>query len=159
MYTGREWLPEIGLYDYRNRVYSAELGRFLQNDPIGFDAADLNLYRYVRNDYSNYVDPYGELPPPEWLWHSGCYYLGRPGTPVPPGGIISRFLVKYIPGMYPFAKLHDRFVGYMEQQKYIPDIAYNIPSMAPTFVVAVFAEAVKTVSFIVSWIIQKWGGE
>jgi len=158
MYTGREWLPEIGLYDYRNRVYSAQLGRFLQNDPIKFYGADLNLYRYVNNNYLNYVDPYGDAPPPEWLWHSGCYYLGRPGTPIPPGGIISRFLVKYIPGMYPFAKMHDGFVGYMEQQKYIPDIAYNIPSMVPTFVVAVFAEAVKTVAYIISWMFS-WGGE
>jgi len=59
MYTGREWLPEIGLYDYRNRVYSAELGRFLQNDPIKFYAGDLNLYRYVGNDFLNLIDPEG----------------------------------------------------------------------------------------------------
>ncbi|MGH7955699.1 MAG: hypothetical protein ACREH8_01650 [Opitutaceae bacterium] len=25
MFTGREWLPELGLYDYRNRIYSASL--------------------------------------------------------------------------------------------------------------------------------------
>jgi len=34
LFTGREWLSDIGLYDYRNRVYSPELGRFLQTDPI-----------------------------------------------------------------------------------------------------------------------------
>lgn len=34
MFTGREFLKEVGLYDYRNRVYSQELGRFLQTDPI-----------------------------------------------------------------------------------------------------------------------------
>jgi RHS repeat-associated protein len=39
LYTGREFLKEANLYDYRNRVYSAELGRFLQTDPIRFDAA------------------------------------------------------------------------------------------------------------------------
>jgi len=59
MYTGREWLPEIGLYDYRNRVYSAELGRFLQNDPVKFHAKDINLYRYVNNNFINLTDPNG----------------------------------------------------------------------------------------------------
>jgi len=59
MFTGREWLPEIGLYDYRNRVYSAQLGRFLQNDPVKFHAKDLNLYRYANNNFINLTDPDG----------------------------------------------------------------------------------------------------
>jgi RHS repeat-associated protein len=48
--TGREFLKEANLDDYRNRLYSAELGRFLQTDPIRFDAGDGNLYRYVEKD-------------------------------------------------------------------------------------------------------------
>jgi RHS repeat-associated protein len=60
-FTGREWLSEVGLYDYRNRVYSAELGRFLQTDPIRFSAGDGNLYRYVGNNAVNWVDPLGLL--------------------------------------------------------------------------------------------------
>jgi RHS repeat-associated protein len=59
LFTGREWLSEVGLYDYRNRVYSCELGRFLQVDPIGFDAGDVNIYRYVGNRTINEVDPEG----------------------------------------------------------------------------------------------------
>lgn len=59
MYTGREWLSEVGLYDYRNRMYSSELGRFLQTDPIRFRAGDINLYRYVSNRYTRFVDPSG----------------------------------------------------------------------------------------------------
>jgi RHS repeat-associated protein len=59
LFTGREWITELGLYDYRNRVYSAELGRFLQTDPIQFDAGDGNLYRYVANDTINDNDPDG----------------------------------------------------------------------------------------------------
>jgi len=59
MYSGREWLAQVGLYDYRNRVYSAELGRFLQADPVKFHAGDLNLYRYVNNNYINLADPSG----------------------------------------------------------------------------------------------------
>jgi len=59
LFTGREWLSEAGLYEYRNRAYSAELGRFLQTDPIRFSAGDVNLYRYVSNNPINWVDPLG----------------------------------------------------------------------------------------------------
>jgi RHS repeat-associated protein len=59
LYTGREFVKEVNLYDYRNRVYSAEIGRFLQTDPIQFDAGDVNLYRYVGNDPANFFDPLG----------------------------------------------------------------------------------------------------
>jgi RHS repeat-associated protein len=61
LFTGREWIAELNLYDYRNRVYSAELGRFLQTDPIRFNAGDVNVYRYVRNSVNNYGDPIGLL--------------------------------------------------------------------------------------------------
>jgi RHS repeat-associated protein len=59
LFTGREWVSEIALYDYRNRIYSATLGRFLQTDPIGFEARDVNLYRYVGNGVPSRTDPYG----------------------------------------------------------------------------------------------------
>jgi RHS repeat-associated protein len=52
-------ITELNLYDYRNRVYSAELGRFLQTDPIQFDAGDVNLYRYVGNQVILWSDPLG----------------------------------------------------------------------------------------------------
>jgi len=59
LFTGREWLGQAGIYDYRNRLYSASLGRFLQTDPIRFEAGDVNLYRYVGNDPVNLWDPFG----------------------------------------------------------------------------------------------------
>ncbi len=59
LYTGREWIAEASLYDYRNRVFSPVLGRFLQTDPIGFDGEDVNIYRYVFNMPGDFVDPYG----------------------------------------------------------------------------------------------------
>jgi RHS repeat-associated protein len=64
LFTGREYLAEIGLYDYRNRFYSPSLGRFLQTDPIGFDAGDVNLYRYVGNSTMLLCDPFGTEPVP-----------------------------------------------------------------------------------------------
>jgi len=47
-YTGREFDAETGLYYYRARYYDAAIGRFLQEDPIGF-AGGINFYSYVLN--------------------------------------------------------------------------------------------------------------
>jgi RHS repeat-associated protein len=59
MHTGREWLGELGIYDFRNRFYNPDIGRFLQTDPLGFDAGDMNLFRYCGNDPINRSDPLG----------------------------------------------------------------------------------------------------
>ena len=59
MFTGREYLAELGLYDYRNRDYSPSLGRFIQTDPLRFSAGDMNIYRYCGNNPINASDPTG----------------------------------------------------------------------------------------------------
>src|SRR5438067_466379 len=59
MFTGREYFPELGLYEFRNRFYYPALGRFLQSDPTGFDAGDANLFRYCGGDPINGSDPFG----------------------------------------------------------------------------------------------------
>src|SRR5437588_4250466 len=56
---GARWIPELGLYDDRNRFMSPDLGRFLQPDPIGFKGDSSNLYRYCGNDWANRTDPMG----------------------------------------------------------------------------------------------------
>jgi RHS repeat-associated protein len=56
---GSRWIPELSLYDDRNRFMSPDLGRFLQPDPIGFKGDASNLYRYCANDWANRVDPTG----------------------------------------------------------------------------------------------------
>ena len=59
LFTGQRWIPELGLYDDRNRFMSPDLGRFLQPDPIGFKGDSSNLYRYCGNDWANRSDPMG----------------------------------------------------------------------------------------------------
>src|SRR3954469_10376101 len=57
-YTGQAWLPELGMWYYKARIYSPTLGRFLQMDPVGYKD-DLDLYDYVGNDPVDGRDPTG----------------------------------------------------------------------------------------------------
>jgi RHS repeat-associated protein len=57
-FTGREWDGEIGMYYYRARYYDPKIGRFISEDPIGFEGG-LNRYAYVDNNPVRYTDPAG----------------------------------------------------------------------------------------------------
>ncbi|HEX8240839.1 MAG TPA: RHS repeat-associated core domain-containing protein [Allosphingosinicella sp.] len=63
-YTGQTWLPELGMYYYKARIYSPTLGRFLQADPIGYSGG-MNFYAYVGGDPVNFTDPSGLEEEPE----------------------------------------------------------------------------------------------
>jgi RHS repeat-associated protein len=84
LFQGREWIAELGIYDYRHRMYQPELGRFLQTDPMGlqtegekltpgqkelfspggpateaFGSSEMNLYRYCGDNPTDKSDPLG----------------------------------------------------------------------------------------------------
>ena len=50
---------EVARGDELHRWYDAGVGRWLSQDPIGFAAGDANLYRYMGNGATAYVDPNG----------------------------------------------------------------------------------------------------
>jgi hypothetical protein len=43
------------------RWYDSTTGRWISQDPLGFDAGDSNLYRYVNNRPNDYTDPSGDI--------------------------------------------------------------------------------------------------
>jgi RHS repeat-associated protein len=61
LYTGREWIAELGLSDHRNRFYLPSFGRWINRDPIA-ERGGVNLYAYVSNNGINLFDLMGLCP-------------------------------------------------------------------------------------------------
>jgi RHS repeat-associated protein len=59
-FTGRELDSETGLQFNRARYLDQKTGRWTSQDPLGFEARDVNLYRYVGNSPTNRIDPAGK---------------------------------------------------------------------------------------------------
>lgn len=76
-YTGMYSHQRSGLNMAVNRAYSADLGRFINRDPIA-EEGGINLFAYVNNDPLNLVDPLGEIGhPPRLPRHPICYIERR----------------------------------------------------------------------------------
>ncbi len=61
MFAGMEYDSTTGLYDDHARYYDSVTGRFVSQDPMGFDAGDTDPYRYVGNGPTSAIDPSGEI--------------------------------------------------------------------------------------------------
>jgi RHS repeat-associated protein len=59
LWTGREFAILTGLQYNCNRWYDPRLGRWTNEDPIGFGGGDYNLGRYATNMVTVFVDPLG----------------------------------------------------------------------------------------------------
>ena len=60
-FTARVFDDATGLQYSRARHYDPKVGRFLQQDPIGFAGGDANLYAYTFANPVNYTDPDGQV--------------------------------------------------------------------------------------------------
>ncbi|MDY6944026.1 MAG: RHS repeat-associated core domain-containing protein, partial [Pseudomonadota bacterium] len=60
-YVGQYGVMDEGqnLYFMRARFYDPEIGRFLNEDPLGFEGGDWNLYAYVMGNPGTATDPLG----------------------------------------------------------------------------------------------------
>jgi RHS repeat-associated protein len=89
LHQGGHYDSETGLYDFRNRFYDPDKGRWLNLDPIGFDAGDSNLYRYVYDTPVNAVDPTGL-----WSWKNAFKGAGAGAA----GGAVAGVFFGVVPG-------------------------------------------------------------
>ena len=74
-YTGRQLDTETGLFYYRARMYSAQLGRFCSRDPIGYQSG-FSLLQYVDGDPITGLDPTGEA----CIVYYNCKLIGERGS-------------------------------------------------------------------------------
>ena len=58
-FTGRALDAATALQNNLNRWYDAEVGQWISQDPLGFDAGDTNVQRYVGNEPMQRIDPSG----------------------------------------------------------------------------------------------------
>ena len=51
-----------------HRWFEPQVGRWMSEDPIGFGGRDANLYWYVGNSPTNFIDPTGLIIEPDLAW-------------------------------------------------------------------------------------------
>jgi RHS repeat-associated protein len=82
LFQGLKVADVTGLASARHRDYSASLGRFIERDPIGFDAGDNNWYRFVGNGPTGKTDPSGLVSLAGGGWEPGVITVSG-GSAIP----------------------------------------------------------------------------
>jgi RHS repeat-associated protein len=77
-YAGLFYEQNSRLYLANRRAYDAATGRWLSRDPLGEAVSSINLYRYVKNDPVNLIDPTGAQEAGEPGWEPGYEPTGDP---------------------------------------------------------------------------------
>jgi RHS repeat-associated protein len=143
-YTGQQYLAGLNLYHYKARTYSPTLGRFIETDPLGMPDGT-NRYSYVGNNPVNFTDPSGLY----WFrqaWQTE-YVVGRVNSPVVPGEFVSRVIEDYVPAGRTFGDMHDALVNTLTATG-VPDLFANVPTMIPTYGVAVVTEVLRSAGIL-----------
>ncbi len=102
-YTGKLYDNIIGLQWNINRWYDPSVGRWISEDPIGFEAGDANLNRYVGNNIVAVIDPDGL----KWKYVSDMGNLSgflAPGDESMYGKASSDFWLEFNPDRSKFEK-------------------------------------------------------
>ncbi|ERN39820.1 RHS repeat-associated core domain protein [Rubidibacter lacunae KORDI 51-2] len=129
-FTGRERDEETGLHYYRARYYDPRTGRFLSEDPLGFGAGDVNLYRYVGNSPLNAIDPYGlESLVPAFIVPYGPTVPPAPPTQIAPGGSTPTGAPLYVPRNAPLGSPSN---PYRLEERVDPSWMYAPPWARPS---------------------------
>ncbi len=56
-YEGHDFDPEVGLQYHQDRHFDPTVGRWINEDPVRYEASAANLYRYVGNAPCDDTDP------------------------------------------------------------------------------------------------------
>jgi RHS repeat-associated protein len=118
-YAGRERDPDTGMLYYRARFYDPQLGRFLNEDPIGVSSGQINFFAYVGNNPVNSVDPMG-------LW----------GRPVHMRIINEAFACLNAAGREALENVNDEVDGLLNGGAWLEEKAYQHGMRAPYETVA-----------------------
>jgi len=109
------------------------------------------LYRYAGNRFTNIVDPMGL----DWFRPDGEeYVVGREGSIVQPGGLVSVIISDFVPAGHTFGTNHDAFVGWAVNEAGIPDLFANVPSMPFVYVVSFVEEIFNSIFSLWSWLTE-----
>jgi RHS repeat-associated protein len=76
---GREYDTETSLFYYRARYYDSSIGRFISEDPTGFNGG-LDFYAYGENDPINLIDPWGLRDIIVVIWNQKGSSVGHAGA-------------------------------------------------------------------------------